>query len=95
MDPLELDPDAGGSPTRVPAPQVEGRLQERGLRPGVTPAGVIVGRQLGEGPIAGLRPRGAAGQVADRADGQVESPGDLRRGGRPARAGERGMGDGT
>jgi hypothetical protein len=49
------------------AAEVEDRLQERGLRPGGPPAGVIMGRQLGEGSITGLRLGGAAYQVSDRA----------------------------
>jgi hypothetical protein len=87
--PSQLDPDADGPPAGMPAAEVEDRLQEWGVRAGVTTAGVIAGDQIRAGPITGLRRRGASDQVADRADGQVESPSDLRRGGpEPGHAGD-------
>jgi hypothetical protein len=79
--PSQLDPDADGPPTGMLAAESEDRLHQGGLGAGVTTAGVIAGDQTHEGPITGLRLRGTSDQISDRAEGQVELPGDLRRGG--------------
>jgi hypothetical protein len=85
----QLDPDADGPPAGMLASEVEDRLEEGGRWIGSATAGVITGDQLGEGSVSGLGLRGPADQISDGADGQLESPSDLRRGGpEPGHLGE-------
>ncbi len=72
--------DADGAPAGMLATEIEDRLEQRVSRAGLTAAGGVAGGQIGVGAISGLRLGGASDQVADGADGQIESPSDLRRG---------------
>ena len=63
------------------ATEVQDRLPQRWDRPGVTTAVVVVGGEIGQRPITGPGLEVASCQVSDRTDGQIELPGDLRRGG--------------
>lgn len=74
----QFDSDSPAPPVGMEAAEVQDRLQQRRSWRG-TASAAISGTQVTGGAIACLRPVGAASQIADRADGQVESPGDLRR----------------
>jgi hypothetical protein len=65
----------------MPATEIEDRLQQWRVRAGATTAVVVAGGQIGQGLITGLGRDGASRQVSDRAQRQIELPGDLGWGG--------------
>lgn len=80
-NPVQFDLDAGRPPTRVAAAEIQDRLQQRRGRAGPAATAVIAGSQADVGLAVGLGPPGEVRQIAGRAHGQTELPGDLGRGG--------------
>jgi hypothetical protein len=66
-DPGQFGPDAGRTPTRMLAAEIQDRLQQRWVRARVATAIVIAGGQIGQGLITSLRLEGASRQVSNRA----------------------------
>jgi hypothetical protein len=81
VHPSQFDVDADSPPAGVLAAEVQDRSQEWRSRRWVTPTGVIGGQELSGKATPGLRREGPLCQISDCAHGQVELPGDLRRGG--------------
>jgi hypothetical protein len=80
-DPAQFDADPRCPPPRVASAEVQDRRQRGRVRAGATAASVITGDQAGVGLPVGLRPPDEARQIANRAQGQAELPGDLGRSG--------------
>lgn len=76
-DLVQLDPDAGGSPTGMAAAEGQGVFQQRRRRLGASPTGAIMGGHLRRQAIFGRDLGRASRQVSNRAHWQVESPGDF------------------
>jgi hypothetical protein len=63
------------------AAEIQDRPQQRRLRAGVPATVVIAWGQIGQESLAGRCPEGASCQIPNRAQRQVELPGDLGRSG--------------
>jgi hypothetical protein len=79
-NPSQFDPDAQRPPAGMLAAEIQDRPPQRRVRAGMPATVVIAGGQIGQGLLAGLGLEDASCQVANRAQRQIELPGELRKG---------------